>query len=239
MISFGSKYVVHQALHIMESVFRQNTVFTQGLKPDVQSLIRHEGGVAMKILGVVIGIILMAGVASVKVGATSLWDENNGNLYMDIKARYVGDVVTILVNESTSATQRSNTDLSQAETLNSGTGTGIVGKFLEAFGIEASDAYKTDGRTRSSGLLTTTVSAEVVEVLPNGNLVIEARRSLVVNNETQTMVLSGVIRPRDITRNNIIPSTKIANAQIRYEGKGPIARRQKPGILNKIFDWIF
>lgn len=193
----------------------------------------------MKILGVAIGLILMASVASVKVGATSLWDESNGSLYSDVKARYVGDVVTILINESTNATHGSSTNLSQAESLNSGTGTGIVGKFLEAFGIDSSDTYKTDGKTLSSGVLTTTVSAEVVEVLPNGNLVIEARRSVVVNNETQTIVLSGIVRPRDITRNNIVPSTKIASSQIRYEGKGPIARRQKPGILNKIFDWIF
>jgi len=79
----------------------------------------------------------------------------------------------------------------------------------------------------------------VAEVLPNGNLLIEARRSMVVNAETQTLVLSGVIRTTDVTRDNKISSAVIANMNLRYEGKGPIAKRQKPGILNKIFNFIF
>ncbi|MEW5946893.1 MAG: flagellar basal body L-ring protein FlgH [bacterium] len=193
----------------------------------------------MKLSGAAIGIIVCMLSTALSAGATSLWDENRGYLFQDNKARYVGDVVTIVVNEVVSATQRSTTEITQTEEMDSGTGKGIIGKFLEEFGIQSSDKYTGEGTTRSTGNLRMTITAEVVEVLPNGNLVIEARKSVVVNKETQIMVLSGVIRGRDVTRDNTIPSTKISNAQLRYEGRGPIARRQKTGILNKIFDWIF
>jgi len=123
--------------------------------------------------------------------------------------------------------------------MDSGAGTGILGKFFEQFGIKSSDQYATAGSTDKRDTLVTTISAEVVEVLPNGNLYIEARRSIVINEETQMVVLSGIVRGRDISGQNTIASNKIANAQINYTGRGPIARRQRPGILNKVFNWIF
>ena len=170
--------------------------------------------------------------------ATSLW-QDSGDLYADHKARVVGDVVTILVRETIDATQKSSTGINQQEQMDVKDGTGILSKFLNAFGTQGQDQYQADGTTKSSNNLTTTLAAEVVEVMPNGNLVIEARRSIVLNKETQMVVLSGVIRTDDINRSNQIYSYSIANAQIRYEGKGQIARRQKPGLLNKLFDWIF
>lgn len=185
-------------------------------------------------------IIMMLFVAvAAPAMAGSLWDNASDSLFTDKKALYVGDIVTIVVSERTSATQKASTDITQEETMQSGTGTGILGKFLEEFGIESSDAYAADGSTTSGSTLSTTISAEVMEVLPNGNLIIEARRSMVVNAESQTMVLSGVIRPADVNRTNMIGSAKVSNLNIRYEGKGPISKRQRAGVLNKIFDAIF
>ncbi|MEW6200737.1 MAG: flagellar basal body L-ring protein FlgH, partial [bacterium] len=80
----------------------------------------------MKILWFAMGLIISAIIFTSVAGAASLWDEHNGNLFADIKARYVGDVVTILVNERTDATQRSSTEMSQEEAMESGTGTGLV-----------------------------------------------------------------------------------------------------------------
>lgn len=169
----------------------------------------------------------------------SLWSDSSDSMFIDGKAHYLGDIVTIIINESTTGVNTSSTDVSQTEKMDAGTGTGVLGQFLQAFGIEAQDAYKAGGTTTSKGTLNTTVSAVVAEVLENGNLVIEARRSMVVNEETQTVVLSGVIRPRDVARDNTVLSSRIANAQIKYTGRGPIAKRQRAGILNKLFDWIF
>ncbi len=186
---------------------------------------------------IVMSLTAVAFCASARAG--SLWSDNSESLYSDKKALYVGDIVTITVNENTSATQKSNSAIKQDEKMSTTDGTGIIGKFLKAVGIEASDQYSSNGSTTSGSTLITKISAEVVEVLPNGNLLIEARRSMVVNAETQTMVLSGTIRPNDVGRNNQISSDVIANLNLRYEGKGPIAKRQKPGILNKLFDIIF
>jgi len=184
-------------------------------------------------------LVVVMAVTTAPADAESLWSDTSSSLFSDVKALNVGDIVTIVVNEQTSASQNSATEVQQQETMDSSTGDGILGTFLEQFGIEASDQYETDGTTESGSSLVTTVSAEVVEVLPNGNLVIEARRKMVVNHETQTMVLTGVVRRADVTRDNRISSGKIANLDLRYEGKGSISKRQKPGLLNKLFDMIF
>ncbi|MFA6450631.1 MAG: flagellar basal body L-ring protein FlgH [bacterium] len=193
----------------------------------------------MKKIRMIALIMMAAGMIAFRASAGSLWNDNSESMYADKKALYVGDIVTIVVNENTSATQKSKSSIKQNEKMDSSTGTGFIGQFLQAFGIQAGDQYSADGNTSSGSTLATTISAEVMEVLPNGNLLIEARKSMVVNAETQTVVLSGVIRPNDVARNNQIGSSVIANLNLRYEGKGPIAKRQKPGILNKLFDLIF
>ena len=187
-------------------------------------------------------LVLLLAVAlcqSAPARAQSLWSDATESLYTDATARYVGDLLTIVVSETTRASSEANTEISQDQQTESGTGTGILGKFLEEFGIDSSDSYESAGNTDKRDSLVTTISAEVVEVLPNGNLYIEARRSIIINEETQMVVLSGLVRPRDISSNNTIASNKIANAQITYTGRGPIARRQRPGIISKIFNWIF
>ena len=199
-------------------------------KGSVRSLIKGAAVIA------VLGLMLCAPGRAV---SKSLWTDTSRSMFTDGSAQFVGDLITIVVSETTRATSESDTSVNQQESMNSGTGTGILGKVLEQFGIDSTDEYAADGTTTSRGTLTTTISAEVVEVLPNGNLVIEARRSIVINEETQSVVLSGVVRLRDITGDNQISSTRIANMQIKYTGRGPIARRQRPGLLNKIFNWIF
>lgn len=193
----------------------------------------------MKKALIVLFAALIAASAALPVAAASLWSDNAESLYTDKKALYVGDIVTIVVKEQTQATQKSKTDVKQDQKMEGADGVGFLNRFFNAFGISASDQYSGEGTTTSGSTLATTISAEVVEVLPNGNLLVEARRSMVVNVETQTVVLSGVIRPQDVARDNRIDSAKIANMNLRYEGKGPIAKRQKPGLLNKIFNFIF
>jgi flagellar L-ring protein precursor FlgH len=80
------------------------------------------------------------------------------------------------------------------------------------------------------------MSAIVTQVLPNGNLVIEGKRLVRVNNEEQVMILSGVIRPRDVAADNSILSTLVADAKIFYSGEGVIADKQRPGWLSRGLD---
>jgi flagellar L-ring protein precursor FlgH len=83
------------------------------------------------------------------------------------------------------------------------------------------------------------MSVIVREVTPSGQLVVEGTRSLVTNRETQTLVLSGIVRRDDIRADNTVLSTNLADAEIRMEGKGLIADRQRRGILTQIMDWLF
>ena len=80
---------------------------------------------------------------------------------------------------------------------------------------------------------------QVVETFPNGVLRIEGRRTLKINEETQTLVFSGLVRIRDIRADNTVPSTAIANAEIYFEGKGIVGSRQREGILTRLFKIIF
>ena len=80
--------------------------------------------------------------------------------------------------------------------------------------------------------------ARVVKVLDNGNLLIEGRRAILVNGETQVITISGLVRPQDITGTNTVLSSQIADAEVQMVGKGVIAESQRPGILYRMLDWL-
>src|SRR5690606_40090483 len=92
-----------------------------------------------------------------------------------------------------------------------------------------SSALARGSRTRG-GSLNARMTAQVVDVLPNGNLLIEGRQTIIVNEEEQISVVSGIVRPQDIAPDNTVLSTFIADATITYSGTGPIAEKQKPGL---------
>ena len=87
--------------------------------------------------------------------------------------------------------------------------------------------------------MTSTMSVVVKAVLPNGNLLVEGARSLTTNKDTETIVLSGQVRPFDIQADNTILSTKLAEAKIAIAGKGTIQDRQRKGLINRLLDWLF
>jgi len=194
----------------------------------------------------------------------SLWQAANGlsGLFLDTKARNIGDIVTIEIAESSKATNKANTETGRDSSLSAGIDSlfGIENwwqdKALRALGTNmpkvnpfgaasvkgsmASD-FKGDGTTSRSGDLTAFITCHVTEVLPNGNLRIVGTREILVNHENQVIVLSGVIRPRDINDQNVIASRFIADAKIAYSGSGIIDDRQRPGWLANFLDaaWPF
>ena len=109
--------------------------------------------------------------------------------------------------------------------------------------ISASTASKFDGSgsTTRKENLNATITTRVVDVLPNGNFIIEGRRNVRVNQEDQIILLEGTVRPRDISSDNTINSSYVANARITYAGKGIISDRQQPGWLMGLVDklWPF
>ncbi len=169
----------------------------------------------------------------------SLWpkEESKLLLFRDTKASKVGDIVTVLIAESSKASKASETKTSRASdnTLGFKAGTGIPTDFQ----VKGGNKFEGIGTTTRAGNLNATVTAVVVEVLPNGNLKIDGVKDIRVNDETQYMTVSGIVRPEDISRNNSVISTDIADAKILYKGEGSLDDEQRPGWLGKAFKWIW
>lgn len=188
----------------------------------------------------------------------SLWSDN-GNLFEDRKARRLNDLVTINVVESLSGSGKADTDTSRESTLdfelsnflgmnkdfNLHNVFGLKDLFKEPNVFEPSistsskSKHKGAGDTNREGTLIATVTAKVIEVMPNGNLVLEGRKELTINDEKQILVLSGMVRPDDISSDNTIVSSKIADAQVYYVGDGVIQEKQSPGWMVRTLDYIW
>lgn len=188
----------------------------------------------------VLATLLVAGwlvaAAAVPAQATSLW--GGASLFTDRKARYVGDLVTLIIVEQTEATQTASTRTGKAASVSLGPWTGIISGF-PSFSGAYGDSFDAGGNTRRGGALRARMTAKVVEILPNGNLVIEGRQTIVVNAEEQELVVSGIVREADIQPDNTVLSTYMADARITLKGSGSLGRKQSPGILTTILDWLF
>jgi len=184
--------------------------------------------------------------------AGTLWNGDDGNWLADVKARRVGDIVTVIIKEQAKASKQATTDTDRSSSISAG-----ISSF---FGFEQSLAEKNanlnpsslieantgnefsgSGKTTRSEDLVATLTTQVVEVYSNGNLKIRGGKSVTVNNENQIIYLTGIVRPYDVTASNTVDSGNILNAQISYTGKGSISDNQKPGWLMRIFDhtWPF
>jgi flagellar L-ring protein precursor FlgH len=182
----------------------------------------------------------------------SLWQDNGSlsELFIDPTARRIGDIVTIQIVESSQATNKANTNTGRNSSISAGIDNffGLeqnypsTRSFFSPFGEVKADfgsSFKGDGATSRSGDLTAYITARVTEVLPNGNLYVMGSREVTVNNERQFITLSGIIRTRDISQDNVILSTYISDARIAYSGAGIIDDRQRPGWMTKILNTIW
>ncbi|MBL8086891.1 MAG: flagellar basal body L-ring protein FlgH [Chthonomonas sp.] len=171
----------------------------------------------------------------------SLWSDSKGNAFVDRTARSVGDVITIIISETSVANFTANTNLNKQD--NNRVSLNLFKDFLtRIIGPQVSSDQSSNtggGTTTQNSKLTAKLTGVVREVLPNGNLIVEATRSLVVNKEIQTFKLSGVIRRDDVMANNTVRSELIAEADIRMEGKGAIHERQRRGLVTRLLDWLF
>jgi flagellar L-ring protein precursor FlgH len=184
----------------------------------------------------------------------SLWNDT-ASLYEDIKARRLNDLVTIKVVENIAGSGKADTNTSRDSALDAqvtnffGTPTILNAQNFWGNGyafepkVQGSmkNEFKGEGETNRSGRLVGTITAKVVEVMPNGNLVLESRKDLIINNERQTLVLTGMVRPDDIAPDNSVLSSRIADAEIFFVGKGVLQEKQSPGWFTRVRDtgWPF
>jgi flagellar L-ring protein precursor FlgH len=180
----------------------------------------------------------------------SIWQSASSGLTDDLKARRRGDTLTIVISEVASASKASKTDTSRESSLGAGItnfmgleGTKAVSKYLGSLSdmISANNKSKFagNGSTSRDESLKATITARVVDVLPNGNLLIEGRRNIKVNNEDQEIILEGTVRSRDVAPDNTVNSIYVADARITYSGRGIISDQQSPGWLMTIIDKVW
>ncbi len=185
----------------------------------------------------------------------SIWpgETSRNNFFQDLRARNVGDTLTVIISEKTSAIKEATTSTSRSSSndialkkflglpLNFG-----MRDFLgqgQPFSPEIQSDYESEfegsGKTKRSGELSATITVRVVDVLPNGNLVVEGKKDTIVNNEHQYIILSGIVRPDDISEDNTVVSTYVADARIEYSGKGDIAMEQRPGWMRRVLNRVW
>ncbi len=182
----------------------------------------------------------------------TLWNGDEGSWLADVKARRVGDIVTVIIQEKASASKQATTDTDRSSSMTAGISS-LFGyeKVMEEKNANLDTAAMVDanfdnkfsgtGKTTRTENLVATLTTQVIEVFPNGNLKIRGGKSVTVNNENQIIYLTGIVRQYDVTADNTVDSGNILNAQIAYTGKGAISDKQKPGWLMRIFDnaWPF
>jgi flagellar L-ring protein precursor FlgH len=178
-------------------------------------------------------------------GEGSLWMGNAGrtDLFRDFKAHDLNDIVMIRVDESTAA-------VSNADSKNTKSTAATAG-FDKLFGLEkqvkelptlvsgkSDGSFEGKGSTTRTTTLQTTLTARVIDVLPSGYLVVEGVREIRVNNENQNVYLSGVVRPKDINRDNVVSSSAVAQMTVRVQGRGMVSQPLKPGWLYRIISGV-
>jgi flagellar L-ring protein FlgH len=156
----------------------------------------------------------------------------------DSDARAVGDLVTIIVNDSASALA-SGASTSSRKTSASSNITSLYGtttaKLSNLLGTAGDQELAGTGQTTRNMTISTTISARVVQVTPNGSLLVEGTKNIGVNSEKQTITLQGLIRPVDLTTGNTISSNQVANLNIQVNGKGVVGDAiRRPHLLYRI-----
>lgn len=157
-------------------------------------------------------------------------------LVADRRAGAIGDIVTVLVYEQSSASQTADTSTRASFSVNGSVSTLYAGNNRAQVG--AGDDYGGRGQIQRSGRLLAQLSAAVVDVLPNGDLVVAGEQRIDVNGEKTGIRLNGRVRAIDIGPGNTVLSTRLADARIDYTGDGFVTDRTKPGLIPRFFAWL-
>jgi len=182
----------------------------------------------------------------------SLWagESNRNMLFADNKAMYLNDIITITINETSTAQNAASTNTARSSSSDAkisallGIDTSILksnpsmGAQIAAGGSSTS-AMKGSGDTNRGNTLKLNITGRVIKLLENGNLLIEGRKQVTINAEDQYIVITGIIRPQDVSQDNYVDSKNIADARIVYTGAGVVAEKQRPGWGTRVLDVIW
>lgn len=194
----------------------------------------------MKKILVVLVALLIAGGAF----ADSLWNEQSISPYSTKKLFKPGDVITVLIVESTSAVQKAGTDTNNQDTLsldftNALNSESAASPTAKSFKGARANAYKGGGSTTRSSNVLAAVTVTVNNVLPNGNIVISGVHKVTVNEEVQEITVKGIVRPEDLSKWNTVYSYQVADSTVTIKGSGTVGEAQAPGLFMRLLNWIF
>ena len=175
--------------------------------------------------------------------------EGTSSIYNEKRARRVGDVITVIIQETNQATNSASSQMQKSAGLVAGAGMGFYGTGEYGadvlsnnangnIGVGVGASHQGQGTSSRASSITGEMTAKITSVLPSGNYLVEGTRYVEVNDEKQTIEVTGEIRPDDISSNNTVVSTRVANARIKFTGTGPASETAKPGILTRVLSWL-
>jgi len=161
------------------------------------------------------------------------------SMFSDRKARRPGDLVTVIIVEQAQARQVAATSTGKDSEVSVGPGAGVLADLIPLLRLGGGDSFSADGSTTRGGSLTAKITTKVIETYANNTMLIEGRQKIVVNGEEQEIVLTGLVRSEDIAPDNTVLSTFVADAEISFVGTGAVGDKNKPGLLTRLFNWLF
>ena len=187
--------------------------------------------------------------AGLNASAQSLWHDNISKpMFSDKRASRVGDLITIVVQENTTANKDNTTSTSRKASMDaaitaflySPAASGLLtkGGQLPALKYASANTFDGGGSIKNSEQIVAQVTVRVIDVLPNGNMLVEGTRETSFSGEKQNIILHGIVRPEDVAANNTVFSYNVADAKIQIIGRGTIADSQRKGWFTRIWDKI-
>ncbi|MEO7072729.1 MAG: flagellar basal body L-ring protein FlgH [Rhodanobacter sp.] len=172
----------------------------------------------------------------------SIYHDGQGmELFTDPRAHRAGDILTVVLVESTQATKKSATSTSKSDKANIKSPT-LLGKTLSLggrvadIGLDGERTFDGAGSSSQSNQLTGQITVTVAQRMSNGNLLVRGEKWLTINQGQELVRISGIVRPQDIGQDNTVPSTRVADARISYTGRGTLADANTRGWLSRFFN---
>jgi flagellar L-ring protein precursor FlgH len=177
----------------------------------------------------------------------SLYRQGQGGFLEDERARMVGDVVVIVIDEADQATRDSSTKVERASALTASAPStlGLLNKLPSSvnpaslLSATSTNNFEGKGKVERGGRLVAILPVRVQEILPNGDFYVEGTKVIMVNDEEQHLYISGVVRQKDIADDNTVFSSRVADAEIEYFGKGTLSDNQRQGWLSRLFNKVW
>jgi flagellar L-ring protein precursor FlgH len=200
----------------------------------------------------VVTTLAAAGIMVPMVQGDSLWDRRDPRyayLFQDNRARHVGDVLTVVISETTVANEqdqrnnRKRNNMSASGDFTGSTSTGASAGREGAFSTSLSSAFDRQfngtAQMTSNRVFTDRLAVTVVDIMPNGNLIVEGYRSRVVAGEERVLRITGIVRQQDVGIGNLVQSQSVANCRISYLGRGPTSRTVNQNYLGRLINGLW